>query len=384
MNILISGGNFVNKGAEAMLFTTVNECLSIFGNPNFILQLPEGFVRINSLEELVVLSNQKVKEKSLHESSKLDKLITLLSSYKEADIMLDISGLELCSKLGIYPSLRYLFKIAISKFFRTKVFLMPQSFGPFTYGKGVKQWFMIKLVSHYMKYPSICYAREKDGSYKLKGICKEANILLSCDMVLQNKSVESLLLRKDMGFETLPTIKEKSVGFVPNKRMYEQYGKAMSLECYLNIIGTVRNQGYNIYILCHASDDLDVAHEIKEMFKYDHNIFVVEKILSCFQYQKLANDFDFIVASRYHSIVHAYKDCIPAIAIGWAVKYKELLALMKQDKYLLKVNDDKQTIFKTVLDMVNQYEKERTVISKELSEIQRYNCFENVEHLVKE
>ena len=381
MKILISGGNFINKGAEAMLFTTVNECLHIIDKPEFILQLPNGFVRIKSIDELVLLSNHYIGVVPV--VNKLEKFKTLINAYRSADIMLDVSGLELSSKLGTYPSLRYLFKIAIAKLCRTQVFLMPQSFGPFNYGKGLKQCFMKLLIRHFMRYPTICFAREKDGCNELKAVCKKAKVLISNDIVLQNKSVESLLRRTDMGIEALPDVKERSIGFIPNKRLYEQYGKTLSSECYLRIISEVLRLRFNVYLVCHAIDDMQIAKEIKQQFNDDPHVIVVGQILSCFQYQALAGKFDFVVASRYHSIVHAYKGYTPTIAIGWAVKYQELLLAFRQESYLVGITATNEEVSLIINKMASNYKQEKEIIKSELIKIQKTNCFDILSEYIK-
>lgn len=381
MIILISGGNFINKGAEAMLFASFVECKNMFADAQFILQLPNGFRKVNKIEDLVRLSNNNGKVVENHMGGVL-KLKSLYTAYKQADIMLDVSGLELCSKLGVYPSLRYIFKIAISKWLGTKVFLMPQSFGPFNYGKGLKQWFMKTLIQHYISYPKICYARESEGFDALRALNPQAHVLLSSDLVLQNKSVEALLKRDDMGFDKLPHIRKRSVGFVPNKRMYEQYGKEKPLTCYKNIIQKLRQENYNVYILCHANDDLSVAEELKSFYSQDDGVCIVNQVLSCFQYQTLVKDFDFVVASRYHSIVHAYKENVPVIALGWAVKYKELLSRVQQNQYLLKLDDSETTIHDKIDDIILKHNEDSQMIKSCMREVQSNNCFLTIKEYV--
>lgn len=55
-SIIISGGNFVNKGAEAMLFIAVNECLKRFPVASCFLQLPEAIVKVKSMDEVMEMS----------------------------------------------------------------------------------------------------------------------------------------------------------------------------------------------------------------------------------------------------------------------------------------------------------------------------------------
>jgi len=49
--------------------------------------------------------------------------------------------------------------------------------------------------------------------------------------------------------------------------------------------------------------------------------------------EEVIKQFDFVIASRYHSIVHAYKNGVPALVIGWATKYSELLGNFGQLDY---------------------------------------------------
>ena len=43
--------------------------------------------------------------------------------------------------------------------------------------------------------------------------------------------------------------------------------------------------------------------------------------------------FDFVICSRYHGCVHAYKNLIPGLILGSTIRYKELAKLMNQEKY---------------------------------------------------
>ena len=91
--IIISGGNFVNKGAEAMLYVTVNECFRRFNNCVCCIQLSEGFFEIHSLKDLYFLSMSETK--NIRPGGKAKKIKDMLGEYKNADLMIDISGYEL-------------------------------------------------------------------------------------------------------------------------------------------------------------------------------------------------------------------------------------------------------------------------------------------------
>jgi colanic acid/amylovoran biosynthesis protein len=111
---------------------------------------------------------------------------------------------------------------------------------------------------------------------------------------------------------------------------------------------------------------------IKERFKNNDKVSLVVDDMNCIQFDRLVKNFDFIIASRFHSIVHAYKNNVPCIAIGWATKYHELLQTFKQEKYIFDVrhNIDITGIKKSLNTMLERYQKESETIKFLLKEIQ--------------
>lgn len=307
---------------------------------------------------------------------KFNKLKTLIRAYWRADFMLDISGFELSSKLGVYPSLRYLFKIALSKVSGTKVFLMPQSYGPFSYG-GWKQRMMTMLIKAIMPYPKVCYAREEESYVCLKQIAPKARVVKSLDLVLQNKPIEEYF--KDKAISLPCSVPPNSVALIPNGRLSSQFGADVANLIMSSSVKLLRRTGKNVYIICHCKDDLKQAKKIKSEFEDDGQVIVIDRILACYEYQSIVRYFDYIVAARYHSIVHAYKECTPVIAIGWAVKYKELLEEFSQEDYLIDASIGDKAIGlleAAVMQMSKAHKAESAKIGEHLKEVQSKNCFD--------
>jgi len=370
-NILISGGNFVNKGAEAMLYIAVYECLKRYPNCICTIQLADGFYDVDSLDALYQLSTNKDRVTK----GKLAKLKEMIFAYKKAELMLDVSGYELCSKLGIYPSLRYIFKIALSKWMHTKVVLMPQSFGPFQYS-GIIGKLLKVAIRHYMKYPLICFAREKESEKQLRLLVPKAKTRLSEDLVLQNGCIIDDV-QEVVPIEQLNHIEPGSIALVVNRRLYEQYGKDKIFKKYVEILRVIIERKRNIYLLCHASDDMDICTELKAKFSEQPLVHMVGKVLSCFEFQVLARNFDYVIAARYHSIVHSYKEGIPCLALGWAVKYQELLESMEQGDYLLNIGIMTTDEIRDKIEYMEQnFHKEKLAIIKLVESAQKGNCFD--------
>ena len=358
-----------------MLYVTVNECFRRFSNCVCCIQLSEGIFEIHSLKDLYFLSMSETK--NIRSGGKTKKIKDMLEEYKNADLMIDISGYELCSKFGNYPTLRYIFKLLLCKHTKTKAVLMPQSYGPFEYSEKYK-YLILYLINRYLKYPLICFAREKKSAEYLKSVAPKAKIVVSPDLVLQNKmildAVSPFFKNEEM------QIVDNSVALVVNRRLYEQYGHDSIFSKYKAIIHTLLKKGKTVYLLCHASDDIDICREIKENFIDNKQVIIVEKVLNCFAFQILARKFEYIVAARYHSIIHAYKECIPCIALGWAVKYQELLDLMGQEKYVVNIGNANDLVIENAIsEMESCYQEEQSVIKSRLRKVQKDNCFDVME-----
>ncbi|MCD7819638.1 MAG: polysaccharide pyruvyl transferase family protein [Lachnospiraceae bacterium] len=105
----------------------------------------------------------------------------------------------------------------------------------------------------------------------------------------------------------------------------------------------------------------------------------MENDFSCIEYDEFIKNFQFIICSRYHGIVHAYRNGVPAIVLGWAVKYKELTESVSQNQYMFDIVDGMIEDFKVkemVDNMLTNYSEESQIIRGRVEEIQKDNCFE--------
>ena len=164
-------------------------------------------------------------------------------------------------------------------------------------------------------------------------------------------------------------------------RNYEHGDKAIIFDFYRNVIDWLLTKGYHIYLMRHSREDLQACYELKEIFSGEKKVQVLENDLECFEYEKVVKKFRYIIASRYHSIIHAYKCNVPCIALGWAVKYKDLLSAFEQGKYMFdvrrKINAEE---VRQALEMMEaNCENEKLVIAKNLETIQENNIFDVIE-----
>ena len=382
-NVIIVGGELYNKGAQAMTFTTVDQIKRIYPKKdiylfssldysrdeneknqyNFIIRPWDIITKYDFLKK----TNKKILSKELKQD--IEKIL------QNTCFIIDISGFALSSNFHLLHVLNYILNIMIAKKYDIPFYILPQSFGPFKF-KFYEKILLYPLMKNYLKYANKIFAREKEGLRYLQSFSKN-NIEKSYDIVLQfeNYKFENIFNKK-IQFKDID-VKDNSVGIIPNSKVFERIKSEDFYSLYKYLINNLLSQDKNVYILRHSYEDLHICEKIKELFKDNSNVFIISDDLNAIQLEKIIKKFDFIIGSRYHSIIHAYKNKIPAISIGWAVKYEELLSEFDQLDYYCDVrkNFDIKEIVEKNNKMLKSFNKEKKVIEQKLGQIFKYNTF---------
>lgn len=365
---LITGAEFRNKGSQAMLFTAISEIRKIYSNA-IIWYLP-----IDNWAYSYAPVIDKYKIFFLLDGSDLhSKTFEILPNITA---IIDIGGYALSSYREKPRPIHYL-RIAYN--YKIPMYLMPQSYGPLDFEKELQD--EIKKMLHFAK---VVYAREKWGYDLLVKTYGLKNIRMSKDMVLQNKEIDysSLYIQTpNLRKYTLQTV--DNVGIIPNIRSYEFSQQDKILAIYREVIEKLLCLGKNVYILMHSNDN-QICGDIYDIFKERNDVHLWTEELDCIEFGAFVSNFQYVIAARYHAIVHAYKRFIPCVAIGWAEKYNELLALFEQEKYVFDVREDinVQNIVAAVERMNESYVEEKKKIEKILPTLQKENCFDILSQLV--
>lgn len=400
MNILITGAQFGNKGAQSLLFTLVNELRGRYPDVT-VFYLPTDHYRPNCFDSIqdyrfrfmyddmsvydhpgskpaYVKRKLSVLKKKIELRSTGGKVECLSKNLDKIDAIIDISGYCLSSNFSIGNNRRYLRYLNTAFSRNIPIILLPQSFGPFDYPKEYIS--LLQEIKSTLPRASIIFAREEDGRRQLLSLCGNIDVHVSPDIVLQTKKIDL-----NRVFTRFPTINFKklettsNVGIIPNVHTFDQSKGEDILNCYRIIINQLRKLGKTIYIFRH-SDDLSLCKKIYELVKSDTNCRLIEDEMDCLSYSEFIKQFDFIIASRYHSIVHAYKEGIPAVILGWAVKYQELARITGQEKYVFDITRpegfDIDDILAAICSMSEHSDEETTCIQKKIQVLQKNNCFD--------
>lgn len=394
---LVWGASFSNKGAQAMLFTAISELRSRFPDCRILFNtwkpVPSGYrfetVRYDG-NHLALLSKNPfywypryLAVLFLRHRNDLKKYYLARDQFKSIDALIDVSGFALSSQFSYNISDHYLRIIEVAKNYHIPVFLMPQSFGPFDYGE--EHLDMVKRIQTSLSYPVKIFAREKQGYQLLSDTLGLGNIEESVDLVLQSKSIHPAYIFNESKPVHTAEIKSKhNVAIIPNVRTIDHGGANHDLliQLYKELVQELTSSGFCVYLLRHSSEDLVVCQEIYDSIENRQGINLLMDDYDCISFNDIIQKFDFIIGSRYHSIVHAYKNAVPAVVLGWAEKYRELVSLFGQEQYMFDIRgyqaDSASAIRKAVFNMGKAYPEEHRRIQNKLPEYQDKNCFDAV------
>lgn len=398
MNILITGAQFNNKGAQSMLFTVVNEIRNRYPDADFYYlpldyfkegcfqnvrdyrfhfviddkagrDFPAKFGALNHLARRVNI------QRILHRANKYGQVLLLSSLWDRLDVLIDISGYSLTSRFGVSSINRVLRMLKTAKAYGLKTIMLPQSYGPFDFPDHI-----CREIGKVLSKTDLLFAREEDGIEQLRDRCGVTNTVLSPDIVIQTGELDwkNIFVRRPK--LTYPVLETGSnVGIIPNGETLRHGNREAVLAVYREILKMLRSNGKEVYIFRH-SDDLELCESIYEMVREDHHCHLIRDEIDCLSYSAFIRQFEFIVASRFHSVVHAYREGIPALVLGWAVKYQSLTALLGQEAYAFDLTSENGNragmIYRGLDRLMDRAGRESELIKYRRAEIQKNNCFD--------
>ncbi len=390
-NIIITGGELFNKGAQAMVFITVDELKKRFPNHEIYLLSTEDMKRPRDERDKYAFKflgwhPQKFAKAQSNPVLRLlcflrnhDELIECENMYENCDLMVDISGYALGSNWSEVNCNNYLDHIEFAKQFHIPMYLMPQSFGPFDFlgSEGEK---ILKRCRNLLRYPKAIFVREQEGYEALCDNFRLNNVHRTPDLVLCNIGLELNSVFKEQPVYQIPYIKQGSIGIIPNGMTLSLINEDEVIDIYHSVISQIRGTGSTVYLLLHATQDRMLSQKIKQQFLCDEQVVLLDSDFSCIEFNDIVKQFKYIIGSRFHSIVHAYKNGIPCIVLGWATKYNELLKMFDQGKYMfdLRKGIDCEALKNKIHEMDKNYAVESEKIKTTLRLIQKENVFDCV------
>lgn len=369
MNIAIlnaeAGGN---KGAEAMLEVLIIELLKNIPDVKLFLEVGGK----QAYYKTVFLKRFDNKNIELIKFTPKNMLSPFGDSIKNISYAIDIGGINFHDSGSYRATLRNLIRFKPFLQNDKKLIFFTQDIGP------SKKWFN-KIVGKYILNKAKCVFARSEKSY---------SEILNTFKVIENNVFgpfpDSTLLYSPKDDFNFSFDKKEYVLFCPSAIMYSKHGDSY-LDFFYQTYLSLRDN-YQIVYLVHnftlneGNSDLSLSTKLKDLCT-DSILF--EENISTGVLKSIIKKAKFVISSRYHVVVGAVAQNVPAVAVGWNPKYISFLSLYDKKEWNLDYDENKT--HKEVLDLI---ERNDFISSKEYLSI--YNkrlvlsCKKSFELLIKQ
>lgn len=315
MIVEIRKGGFINKGAELMLLAVLDKLSSRFPSAKFTIipSSERGGQAYSDYSRLGIYPKASIRKFGLDIGILLclvpkkirERYGVVLDS--EVDIVIDIAGFAYSDQCGVAVSKDLYRSSKAWKRQGKKVIFMPQAFGPFRNAE------ISKYVSSFLAAGALVFARDKVSYGYTKALGGVKNLRLCPDFTcgLKGKTAECYQFLAGR-----PCV-------VPNARMIDRVDGERAgryLDFLTQCINHLIAQGERPFVLVHERDDYGIAVSLVNRVGHVDIVYEQDALLI----KGIIGTASFMIGGRYHGLVSALSQCVPALATGWSHKYEEL------------------------------------------------------------
>ncbi|MCC5847516.1 MAG: polysaccharide pyruvyl transferase family protein [Verrucomicrobia bacterium] len=378
MIIEIQGIGFPNQGAELMLAAVARRLEARFGDrvapvcrPN--LKSRDSAIKMAryGVAPLLEVSRQNIPLGGCLNlvPSKMTRAFNLYRR-KDVDLVLDTSGLLFSDDWGLDVMRRGAARLQAQLKRGVPLVFMPQAFGPFKTAESRK------VVRPLFRKAEAVFCRDRRSLEHARSVDPGENLYLCPDLTIAHHP-------RAPG---LQSIFAGQVVFIPNKRMLDrtdpEVGKRY-LAFFQSLMQGVRDAGEDIVLMNHEGDkDLELCRELQEGLGLDtiHGWPDAEKNKVALGGAKA------VVSSRFHGVVSALSQEVPAFCTSWNHKYEELARsfAFPESVLSLEVQPDLQRILSVLQDpIVYDAARDKLRESRERLETEIESMWDRVYHIME-
>ena len=244
---------------------------------------------------------------------------------REVDVVIDAAGFAYSDQWGSASSLELARATRRWRRRGTKVILMPQAFGPYT------DPVIRSAIQESVDNADLVFPRDSISYRYLTDVTGER------DYIRQHPDFTNLI--EGIVPEEVDSEK-RGVAIVPNYRMIDMTDAAASdryLPFMIRCAERLLELNARPYVLVHEGvDDERLAEQISAA---SGGIPIVRED-DPLRIKGILGASDAVVASRYHALVSALSQGVPAVATGWSHKYNELFEDYSFGEGVLSIDDD--------------------------------------------
>lgn len=245
---------------------------------------------------------------------------------RDVDVILDASGFLYGDQWGMRGLKRRIASATLWASQGKRLILMPQAFGPFTSAESKAS--MARLIGM----SSLVYARDSESFDHLqKAAPTAANLRIAPDFTG---------LVQPRNYAGMEQFKEW-VGIVPNRKMVSGNSQHSYFRFLHSVIGKLLGNDQRVFLLIHEQNDMQLAQELSAELGSELPIHYRDDPT---ELKAVIGGCSFIVASRFHAIVSALSQGVPAIGTSWSHKYRYLFEDYRATHLLIEELDNESTI----------------------------------------
>jgi polysaccharide pyruvyl transferase WcaK-like protein len=301
-----------------------------------------------------------------------------LAIYRDADIIVDLSGDALSKRYGIFNTLYHLHLLLLGVFLNKKIAIISQSIGPF----GLSR-FLYKFV---FGKASLITIRDKISLKYLRRIgVKNSYVYQTADLSFLLQSTNPK--HKKLNYEKRPI-----VGVTISKAGTFEHEKFI---CMISSVldKIIEELDAKIVFIPHSFgpkrrlDDRFVHKEIFWKLKHKKRCLLIEKEYSPEELKSVIKECDMYISTRLHPIISAVSSYVPAIGVESDHKIRGTLVLLDLDTLVINTKNIKPEEFLTQLKQkIEHVWKNKKRIRKKLRRKMKFirkMSFLNIKLLIK-
>lgn len=337
----------------------------------FMLKIRWGIIAVFDLLVSLLLLN-KISRGILYpflnkETKKSIKLYETCEScfVKGGGFMHDYNG----GMIGIYTTYYQMYHILFAQKFNKPVYIMPNSYGPF------KSDISKKIVNKILNKCKLVTSRESiSANSDTNGLNRNIELYPDLAFFLENNddfNAVQYLKDKNIDIENEKyiaiTVRPYRFSEYDNpKEKYDKYKKA-----FISFIIWLNSKNYKPLLVVHTraenqhENDESCIREICELIE-DKSMYKILKddMLSCRDLKSIYNCCQYVVGTRFHSVIFSMTNKVPAIAVTYGGNKGEgIMRDVDNYKYAIKISE---LSFETLKNKFQELEKNRDLVIKNI------------------
>ncbi len=345
-SIMIVGGNFRGKGAEAMMLTVQQSLraaaeditcqVSCHTQEEARLFSSHGLcpIRTRRPSRLLGRTHFLLTAARLMPNGPIDPVAIrdrgILNPFRASRALVDISGFASSDQFGPRSAIGRWRNCLLARRAGNRLIFMPQSWGPFE-----NPWVRWSTRAT-LRMADVVFAREKLSLEYLKSLrLGSTEVRLAPDVAFQfpaSPPSEGERLLADAGCQAGES---PIIGITPNMRIAERTEGNGTENVYVRglkrLIDILLDEtSGRIVLIPHelperGPNDPELCRSLLDAVQRPDSVFMVDGRESAAAIKSAIGRLDFLIASRYHSLIAALSMRVPVAVVGWSHKYDDVM-----------------------------------------------------------